>query len=105
MAARGRLPPPQGGTGGLRMQRLSLGLRADAAGLQQSLERLVALRWELDQGYFDWSAWRRRAAPGRPLDAAAPRSAAVAPGAPGASRAAGQSRRRVRLLGRDIRGG
>ena len=84
LCLRGPLPPPQGGTGSLRMQRLSLGLRADAAGLQQALERLVALRWELDQGYFDWSAWRRRAAPGRPLDAAAPRSAAEARGAPGA---------------------
>jgi integrase len=56
------------------MQRLSLGLRADAAGLQQALERLMALRWELDQGCFDWAAWRRRAAPGHARDAAAPRT-------------------------------
>lgn len=44
----------------LRMQRLSLGLPADPAGLAEALLRLARLERELAQGSFRWSDWRRR---------------------------------------------
>jgi len=44
----------------LRMQRLSLGLRADPPGLAEALLRLARLERELAQGRFRWSDWRRR---------------------------------------------
>ena len=62
LALRGPLPLPGGGPG-LRVQRLSLPLEPDAAGLEQALERLAALQQQLELGCFDWSQWRR--APGR----------------------------------------
>jgi hypothetical protein len=59
LCLRGPLPSASGG-GGLRMQRLSLGLPADGAGLERALQRLAEVRWQLDHGQFDWMAWRRR---------------------------------------------
>ena len=59
LCLRGPLPMASGG-GGLRMQRLSLGLPADGAGLERALQRLAEVRWQLDHDQFDWMAWRRR---------------------------------------------
>jgi len=39
------------------VQRISLGLPADAAGLEQAKERLKEVLRQLQQGRFDWSAW------------------------------------------------
>jgi len=55
----GPLPPLEGGTG-LRMQRLSLGLRADGEGLVLALAQLDQLERQLAEQRFQWSEWRRR---------------------------------------------
>ena len=41
----------------LRVQRLSLGLAADAAGLQQAQRQLLLVHQQLEQGSFSWSQW------------------------------------------------
>ena len=40
-----------------RVQRLSLGLRADEAGLQQAQRQLLLVHQQLEQGSFSWSQW------------------------------------------------
>ena len=66
---RGPLPRPDGAPG-LDVQRLSLGIEASPAGLEQALQRLEQVRAELQDGRFEWSRWRRR--PRRSSDSAAP---------------------------------
>ena len=53
---RGPLPCRRG-SGGHPVQRISLGLPADAAGLAKAKERLKDVLRQLQQGRFDWSAW------------------------------------------------
>ena len=58
LGLRGPLPCRHG-TGRHPVQRISLGLAADAAGLEQAKERLKEVLRQLQQGRFDWSAWAR----------------------------------------------
>ncbi|MFM7269165.1 MAG: site-specific integrase [Cyanobium sp.] len=58
LCLRGPLPLVNGGEG-LRMQRLSLPLEADRAGLEQAMVLLEGLQRQLEQGRFEWSQWRR----------------------------------------------
>ena len=58
LCLRGPLPLVNGGEG-LRMQRLSLPLEADRAGLEQAMVHLETLQRQLEQGRFEWSQWRR----------------------------------------------
>ncbi|MEN9878533.1 MAG: hypothetical protein RLZZ158_1572 [Cyanobacteriota bacterium] len=55
LGLRGPLPR-RDGLPGLQVQRLSLGLPADAAGLKEALRQLYRLQAELDQGHFVWPA-------------------------------------------------
>ena len=83
LCLRGPLPPAGGGSG-LRLQRLSLGLRADGPGLRLALERLALVERQLAENTFQWSNWRRQAprrpGPLGPESASAPPKAAPAVG-------------------------
>ena len=77
---RGPLPCREGGEG-LRVQRISLGLPATAAGLAEACRRLNQVRSDLEQGRFDWRQWKQsspRAASRAGSSAAADRKPAVA---------------------------
>lgn len=63
LGLRGPLPR-RDGRPGLQVQRLSLGLPADAAGLKEALRQLYRLQAELDQGRFVWPGPTAAAAPG-----------------------------------------
>jgi integrase len=71
LGLRGPLPCRLG-SGALVVQRLSLGLPADAKGLEQARLRLRRVMQQLQQGSFVWSQWvtapprRRRGAPALP---------------------------------------
>ena len=56
LGLRGPLPCRQGGTA-LRVQRISLGLAADAAGLDQARQALRRVMQQLQQQSFTWSQW------------------------------------------------
>jgi len=63
LGLRGPLPR-RDGRPGLQVQRLSLGLPADAAGLKEALRQLYRLQAELDQGRFVWPGPTAAEAPG-----------------------------------------
>ena len=50
-----RLDPDQ-----TKLQRISLGVKADPAGLDHALNAASLVRLQIDQGCFDWSAWSSR---------------------------------------------
>ncbi len=76
LGLRGPLPCKRG-SGRSPVQRLSLGLPADAAGLEQARQRLRQVLQQLQQQRFSWAAWGVAAAgPG----AAAGASGAAGPG-------------------------
>ena len=56
LGLRGPLPCRRG-SGQHPVQRISLGLAADGAGLEQARERLKEVLRQLQQGRFDWNAW------------------------------------------------
>jgi len=58
LGLRGPLPCRRG-SGGHPVQRISLGLNADGAGLDRARERLKEVVRQLQQGRFDWSEWGR----------------------------------------------
>jgi integrase len=58
LGLRGPLPDRLG-EGEPKVQRLSLGLGANPAGLTLALERLAKLRQELASGHFQWHDWKR----------------------------------------------
>ncbi|MFM7733063.1 MAG: site-specific integrase [Cyanobium sp.] len=62
LGLRGPLPCRSGGAG-LRVQRISFGLPATAAGLVEACGRTAQVRAELEQGCFDWDRWQRRGSP------------------------------------------
>jgi integrase len=62
LGLRGPLPCRSGG-GGLRVQRISFGLPATAAGLAEACGRMVQVRAALEQRCFDWNRWQRRRSP------------------------------------------
>ena len=68
LGLRGPLPCRRG-SGGHPVQRISLGLPADAAGLEQAKERLKEVLRQLQQGRFDWNTWGRRVAAAAPAAA------------------------------------
>ena len=57
LAIRGPLPCRQG-SGRLKVQRLSLGLGANTAALQQAQARILQVHQQLQQGSFAWSQWQ-----------------------------------------------
>jgi integrase len=59
LCLRGPLPP-RNGVGGWRRQRISLGLPATLAGLEEALQRLALLERQLERNTFRWDAWSRR---------------------------------------------
>ena len=61
LGLRGPLPCRQGGTA-LRVQRISLGLAADAEGLDQARQALRRVMQQLQQQSFTWSQWGGAAA-------------------------------------------
>jgi integrase len=61
LGLRGPLPDRLG-EGEVKVQRLSLGLGANPAGLALALERLAKLRQELASGHFQWHDWKREGA-------------------------------------------
>ena len=63
LGLRGPLPCRRG-SGRHPVQRISLGLPADLAGLGLARERLKEVLRQLQQGRFDWSAWGPRPAQG-----------------------------------------
>ncbi|MEY4759613.1 MAG: hypothetical protein RLZZ268_1111 [Cyanobacteriota bacterium] len=71
LGLRGPLPCRRG-SGGHPVQRISLGLNADGAGLDRARERLKEVLRQLQQGRFEWSEWGRSGP-------AAPRRVAAAP--------------------------
>jgi hypothetical protein len=58
LGLRGPLPCRRG-SGRHPVQRISLGLNADAAGVEKARERLKDVLRQLQQGRFDWSEWAR----------------------------------------------
>ena len=54
------------------MQRISFGLPATAAGLEEALRRLERVRVELAEQRFDWNRWQRGPARARPAPADVP---------------------------------
>ena len=73
LGLRGPLPCRRG-SGRHPVQRISLGLPADVAGLGLARERLKEVLRQLQQGRFDWSAWGARPAqrPSPPLSLVQP---------------------------------
>ncbi len=63
LGLRGRLPQQNGS--GLRVQRLSLGLKADGTGLEAAVQQLQVICGDLASGRFSWSQWRSQ---GQPLN-------------------------------------
>ena len=63
LGLRGPLPCPRGGAG-RPVQRISFGLRADAAGLAAAEEQLQQIWQQLQAETFCWEPWRRRSRPG-----------------------------------------
>ncbi len=63
LGIRGPLPCRRG-SGALKVQRLSLGLQASTASLQQAQAQILLVHQQLQQGTFAWSQWQ--AAPLRP---------------------------------------
>jgi integrase len=59
LGLRGSLPC-RGGGEVHRVQRISLGLPATAAGLAEACRRLDQVRSDLEQGRFDWRQWQSR---------------------------------------------
>ena len=72
LGLRGSLPNRDGSTG-VAMQRLSLGLPADQAGLRAAEQRLRLVHLQLDRGNFQWSEWTKQSA--RTLASTAPDAA------------------------------
>ena len=62
LGLRGPLPCRQD-SGSNPVQRISLGLTADAAGVEKAMERLRDVVRQLQQGRFDWSQWSQTARP------------------------------------------
>ncbi len=60
LALRGPLPARGGAGETLVVQRISLGLSASEAGVEESLVRLRRLRRQLGEGTFRWQDWIRR---------------------------------------------
>ena len=91
LGLRGPLPCRHG-SGSMRVQRLSLGLSADPAGLEQARSTLRRVMQQLQQGSFAWSQWCLEA-PGRPGPATVvPRQ--VSPPAPTQQRSLDQALQR-----------
>jgi hypothetical protein len=59
LGLRGPLPG-KGGEGGLRVRRISLGLNADPAGLEEATQRLREVLRELQAQRFEWTPRRQR---------------------------------------------
>ncbi|MEX0589080.1 MAG: site-specific integrase [Cyanobium sp.] len=66
LGLRGPLPC-RVGSGVSSVQRISLGLNADLAGLERAKERLKEVLRQLQKGRFDWSEWARTTTPPRLL--------------------------------------
>jgi len=77
LGLRGPLPCRRG-SGALRVQRISLGLAADAEGLEQACERLRRVQDALQQHRFRWSDWSSDAPPNPAGTAVGPRLDAAA---------------------------
>ena len=67
LGLRGRLPRRNGP--GFRVQRLSLGLKADGTGLEAAVQQLHVICGDLSSGRFCWSRWLPRHRPRLPVQA------------------------------------
>ena len=86
LGLRGPLPCRRG-SGRQAVQRLSLGLSADARGLEEAKASLRRLLLQLQQQRFDWSQWSGASAPPAGAAAAAPADPAASPGGAGLAQA------------------
>ena len=88
LGLRGPLPCRRG-SGSLPVQRISLGLPASEAGLEQAIQALRQVLRELQLQRFDWSRWSRQGATSAPAAAATAGDRASATPAAAASPLAG----------------